>query len=111
MCDLIKGHSYGPIDTPAHPTSPRRNVNGIISGILLTKANLATFETRGIDYYSMDVANGNLIASLNGAWFKYDYLQWVRAAGYVAEDQWEDQPAVFAEHKTNGGLTQLTIIL
>ena len=114
MCDLIKGHSYGPIDTPPHPTSPRRNVNGIISGILLTKANLATFETRGIDYsvtYSMDVANGNLIASLNGAWLdKYDYLplaggQWVRAAGYVAEDQWEDQPAVFAEHKTNLGLT------
>jgi len=114
LCDLIKGSKYGPLDTPPHHTSPRRNVSDVLSGVLVTNANLSTFETSGIDFdfsYNMDVAGGTLVATLNGTYLlKYDYLlvagsATVKAAGKVAADQWEDSPAVFSELRTNLGFT------
>jgi len=114
LCALIEGNSYGPIDTPPHPTSPRRNVGGVLSGVLLTNANLSTFETSGVDFdftYTMDVAGGSLKASLNGTFLdSYEYSliaggEKVQTAGFVAQDQWENSPSVFAEWRTNLSLT------
>ncbi len=110
LCDLIKGGQYGPLDTPPHHTSPRRNVSEVLSGVLVTNANLSTFETSGVDFdfsYNMDIADGNLVATFNGTYLmKYDYLlvegsNKIEAAGKVAADQWEDSPAVFSEWRTN----------
>jgi iron complex outermembrane receptor protein len=114
LCDLIKGSKYGPIDTPPHPTSPRRNISGILSGVLVTNANLSTFETSGIDFdlsYNLDLAGGTLTTSLNGTYLmQYDYVlvsgsDTIEAAGKVASDQWESTPAVFSELRTNLGFT------
>jgi len=114
LCDLIKGSKYGPLDTPAHPTSPRRNVSEVLSGVLVTNANLSTFETSGVDFdfsYNMDLAGGELKTTLNGTYLiAYDYTltagsDTVEAAGMVAADQWEGNPAVFAEWRTNLGFT------
>jgi len=112
LCDLIKGSKYGPLDTPPHHTSPRRNVSEVLSGVLVTNANLSTFETSGVDFdfsYNMDLAGGTFKTTLNGTYLaKYDYTltagsDKVEAAGMVAADQWEGNPAVFAEWRTNLG--------
>ncbi|MCJ8293912.1 MAG: TonB-dependent receptor [Colwellia sp.] len=112
LCDLIKGGKYGPLDTPPHPTSPRRNVSEVLSGVLVTNANLSTFETSGIDFdlsYNMDLLGGTFSTTLNGTYLmKYDYTltegsDTVEAAGKVAADQWEGNTAVFAEWRTNLG--------
>jgi len=117
LCELIRGNKYGPIDTPPHPTSPRRNVNGVLSGVLLTNANLATFNTSGVDFdftYNTEIGDGSLTASLNGTWLdEYSYTliaggDVAQIAGTVAEDQWEGNPSVFAELKTNLSLTYST---
>jgi len=114
LCELIKGSQYGPLDTPPHPTSPRRNVSGVLSGVLVTNANLSTFETSGVDFdfsYNIDVAGGEFNTSLNGTYLmKYDYIvsegsNTIEAAGMTASDQWEGSPAVFAEWRTNLGFT------
>jgi iron complex outermembrane receptor protein len=112
LCALIKGGKYGPLDTPPHPTSPRRNVSEVLSGVLVTNANLSTFETSGIDFdlsYNMDLIGGTFTTTLNGTYLMaYDYTltagsSTVEAAGMVAADQWEGNPAVFAEWRTNLG--------
>ena len=117
LCDLIKGSKYGPLDTPPHPTSPRRNVSEVLSGVLVTNANLSTFETSGVDFdfsYNMELEGGELVAALNGTYLmKYDYTlvagsSTVEAAGKVAADQWEDSPAVFSEWRTNLSFTYTT---
>jgi iron complex outermembrane receptor protein len=117
LCDLIKGGQYGPLDTPPHPTSPRRNVSEVLSGVLVTNANLSTFQTSGIDFdfsYNMEIGEGNLVATFNGTYLmKYDYTlieggDKIEVAGKVAQDQWEDSPAVFSELRTNLGLTYTT---
>jgi iron complex outermembrane receptor protein len=114
LCDLIKGSKYGPIDTPPHPTSPRRNVSGILSGVLLTNANLSTFQTSGIDFdftYTTEMMGGEVKASVNGTLLNdYSYSliegeEMVEVAGYFAEDQWEGRPATFNELKVNATVT------
>jgi len=114
LCALIKGGKYGPLDTPPHHTSPRRNVSEVLSGVLVTNANLSTFETSGVDFdfsYNMDLAGGTFTTTLNGTYLmQYDYVlvegsSTVEAAGMVAADQWEGNPAVFAEWRTNLGFT------
>ena len=117
LCELIKGSKYGPLDTPPHPTSPRRNVSEVLSGVLVTNANLSTFETSGVDFdfsYNMDLAGGTFTTTLNGTYLMaYDYTltagsETVEAAGMVAADQWEGNPAVFAEWRTNLGFNFAT---
>ncbi|WOH37633.1 TonB-dependent receptor [Thalassotalea fonticola] len=117
LCDLIKGNKYGPIDTPPHPTSPRRNVSEVLSGVLVTNANLSTFETSGIDFdfsHNMDIFGGNFVTTLNGTYLdQYDYTlvaggEKIKASGKVAADQWTGNPAVFAEIRANLGFTFAT---
>ncbi|TYK66422.1 TonB-dependent receptor plug domain-containing protein [Colwellia echini] len=117
LCELFKGTDYGPLDTPPHHTSPRRNVLGVLSGILVSDANLSTFETSGIDFdflYNIDFANGSFTTSLNGTYvISYNYMitegsETIEAAGMVAADQWEGSPAVFAKWRTNLGFSFAT---
>jgi len=117
LCNLIKGSKYGPLDTPPHNTSPRRNVSEVLSGVLVTNANLSTFETSGVDFdfsYNIDIANGNLVTSFNGTYLlEYNYTlvegsAEIEAAGMVANDQWEDSPAVFSELRANLGFSYYT---
>lgn len=117
LCALIKGNKYGPLDTPPHHTSPRRNVSEVLSGVLVTQANLSTFETSGLDFdlsYNLPLANGELNTTLNGTYLnKYDYVltagsETIAAAGKVATDQWEGSPAVFAKVRTNLAFNYLT---
>ncbi|QYK06514.1 TonB-dependent receptor plug domain-containing protein [Shewanella zhangzhouensis] len=108
LCDLIKGPSLTG-DAP-HPTSPYRTALGPVAGILLTNANLSTFETSGYDFdlsYKTDIGEGQFSALLNGTYLEqYDYLPYegadlVSAAGKVAADQWETTLAVFPRLRAN----------
>jgi iron complex outermembrane receptor protein len=118
LCDLIVGTDHPLLASNApHPTSPRRDALGTISGVILANANLSTFETKGIDFdmsYSMDVAGGSLSLGLDGTWLdSYTYLpmegeEIVEAAGMVAADQWETNLAVFPELRMNLNATYAT---
>lgn len=112
LCQFVQGPSLTG-DAP-HATSPYRSALGTISGVLLTNANLSTFETAGFDFdvtYKTDLMSGSFVASLNGTYLdKYDYIPFdgadkVEAAGKVAADQWETTLAVFSELRTNLNLT------
>ncbi|MCU7555080.1 TonB-dependent receptor [Alteromonas sp. ASW11-19] len=111
LCDLIKGPAYQG-DAP-HPTSPRRNVIGNPSGVLLTNANLAVFKTSGVDFdfgYGMEAAGGEFKFKVNGTWLnEYKYTPFAGAdeidiAGTFATDQWEGALATFNEWKVNVGV-------
>jgi iron complex outermembrane receptor protein len=104
LCSLLEGPSA--VGEAPHPTSPYRNAIGNIAGIILTNANLSTFNTSGVDFglnYSLDGWGGRWDFSGEGTWLdKHDYLPFegadlVQAAGFVAEDQWVGNPATFAE--------------
>ena len=62
----------------------------------------------------MDLAGGTFTTTLNGTYLMaYDYTltegsTTVEAAGMVAADQWEGNPAVFAEWRTNLGFNFAT---
>ncbi|MGI2224543.1 TonB-dependent receptor plug domain-containing protein [Shewanella frigidimarina] len=108
LCDLIKGPSLTG-DAP-NATSPYRTALGPVAGVLLTNANLSTFETSGLDFdlsYKTDIGAGSFAAVLNGTYLdKYNYTpfagsEMVEAAGKVAADQWETTLAVFSQVKTN----------
>jgi iron complex outermembrane receptor protein len=108
LCDLIKGPSLTG-DAP-NPTSPYRTALGPVAGVLLTNANLSTFETSGYDFdlsYNTDIGAGSFSAVLNGTYLdEYNYTPFagsdvVKAAGKVAADQWETTLAVFSRLKTN----------
>jgi iron complex outermembrane receptor protein len=104
LCNLIEGP--GVVDEAPHPVSPYRNALQNISGIILTNANLSTFDTSGIDFgvdYSFFAGNGRFDLGVSGTWLdKHDYLPFegadlVQAAGFIAEDQWSGNPASYAE--------------
>ncbi len=108
-CDLMPGPaSVG--DAP-HATSPYRDATGAISGVLLTNANLADYETEGIDFavsYVMEFGGySSLNLGLQGSYLMtYDYTPFqgadvVEMAGYVGEDQWAGSPATFPEWRLN----------
>lgn len=108
LCSLIVGAAA--VDRVPYPTSPRRDVLGAMAGIMVTNANLATFETAGVDFdasYSMDMGEGSLKMRLDGTWLdKYDYVpfdgeEMIHLAGYYGEDQWENNVAAFSELRTN----------
>lgn len=108
LCALLIGAAA--IDRVPYPTSPRRDVLGAMSGILVTNANLSTFNTSGIDFdmtYSLAAAGGRVKLRLDGTYLReYNYEPFagadlVELAGYYGEDQWETTVAAFAKWRTN----------
>jgi iron complex outermembrane receptor protein len=104
LCSLIEGPSA--VGEAPHPVSPYRNGLDNIAGIILTNANLSTFNTSGIDFgvdYDIEFGGGRVNLGVDGTWLdKHDYLPFegadlVQAAGFIAEDQWVGNPASFAE--------------
>ena len=108
LCGLINGPEYSG-DAP-HATSPRRNVLGNPSGVILSNANLASFKTSGVDFdfgYGLEVSGGEFDFNLTGTWlneYKYtpfDGADEIDIAGTYATDQWENALATFNEWKVN----------
>jgi len=109
-CDLMPGPTQPLVDAAPHPTSPYRNSISAISGVMLTNANLADYETRGVDFalnYSMDAGPGQLNMGVMGTYLeRYDYTPFegadlVELAGFFGEDQFTGNPATFPTWKVN----------
>lgn len=111
LCALIVGPAFPGVDeTPSTSAPARRNANQQLSGILQTNANLATYETSGIDFevdYFFDTAVGLVDLRASGTWLeKYDYLPFqggtlVELSGKFGGDPAFGNPATFAEWQTN----------
>ncbi|MDR7123067.1 TonB-dependent receptor [Rheinheimera soli] len=110
LCALVAGPSVLPTPRAPHGSSPRRDVLGAISGVMVTNANLSTFNTSGVDFdtsYSFDVATGRVKLRVDGTYLdSYQYTPFagedsVEYAGKFAEDQWEVQLGAFAKWRTN----------
>jgi iron complex outermembrane recepter protein len=108
LCTLLIGAAE--VDRIPYPTSPRRDVLGAMAGILVTNANLSTFETSGIDFdasYAFDLGSGRMKLRVDGTYLsEYKYTPFegespVKLAGFYGEDQWETSVAAFAEWRTN----------
>ncbi|GIU44878.1 TonB-dependent receptor [Shewanella sairae] len=108
LCDFVEGP--GRTGDAPHPTSPYRTALGPVAGVVLTNANLATFQTSGFDFdvsYKTEIGSGDFSAVLNGTYLdKYNYTPFagaeqVETAGKVAADQWETTLAVFSQWRTN----------
>lgn len=104
LCELLEGPSA--VGEAPHPTSPRRNAIGNIAGIILTNANLSTFNTSGVDFnvdWFTNLGNGQLNLSVAGTWLDENSYVLVPGAetvdqvGFFAEDQWNGSPAGFPE--------------
>ena len=110
-CDLIAGPTHPIVNASPHQTSPYRDALSSVSGVLLTNANLADYETEGLDFainYVWELGpNGVLNLGVMGTYLsKYDYTPFegadvVEMAGYFGEDQFTGSPAVFPELKLN----------
>jgi len=115
LCALIVGPAFPGVDETPSPAAPsRRNSNLQLSGILQTQANLATYETSGIDFqidYGFETALGYLDLRATGTYLKeYDYLPFaggdvVELAGYFGGDPAFGNPATFAEWQVNYSAT------
>jgi iron complex outermembrane receptor protein len=111
LCDLLVGPSFPGVDETPSATAPaRRNSNQQVSGILQTGANLATYETSGIDFqfdYGFETGFGMIDLRLVGTYLdSYDYLPFaggevIKTAGFFAGDPAYGNPAAFAEIQTN----------
>ena len=111
LCDLIVGPAFPGVDETPSPAAPtRRNSNRQISGVLATNANLATYETSGIDFqfdYGFETGFGMIDLRLVGTYLDtYDYLPFsggetIKTAGFFAGDPFYGNPAAFAEIQTN----------
>lgn len=111
LCALIVGPAFPGVDeTPSTNAPSRRNANQQLSGILQTNANLATYETSGIDFdieYLIDTNFGLVDLGISGTYLdKYDYLPFqggtlVELAGNFGGDPAFGNPATFAELQTN----------
>ncbi|QFU22056.1 TonB-dependent receptor [Shewanella eurypsychrophilus] len=108
LCDFIEGP--GRTGDAPHATSPYRTALGPVAGVVLTNANLSTFQTSGVDFdisYKTEIGAGDFGAVLNGTYLdKYNYVPFdgaekVETAGKVAADQWETTLAVFSQWRTN----------
>jgi iron complex outermembrane receptor protein len=110
-CDLIPGPTHPLVGEAPHHTSPYRDALGAVSGVLLTNANLADYETEGVDFAVNYVWEFENYSSLNlgvmGTYLsQYDYTPYegadvVEMAGFFGEDQWLGTTAVFPEWKLN----------
>ncbi len=116
LCELIVGNNH-PLLADSAASGPRRDALGAIQGVLLTNANLSTFETSGIDFdmsMSLDVMEGSLALSVDGTYLSsYEYTPFegedpVETAGFFAADQWETTLAVFPELRMNLNATYST---
>ncbi|MEM7017312.1 MAG: TonB-dependent receptor [Pseudomonadota bacterium] len=115
LCALIVGPAFPGVDETPSPSAPgRRNSNRQISGVLQTEANLATYETSGIDFninYGMETGFGMLDFGITGTYLsKYDYLPFaggevVELAGFFGGDPAFGNPATFAEWQVNYSAT------
>jgi iron complex outermembrane receptor protein len=111
LCALIVGPAYPGVDETPSPAAPtRRNTNLQLSGILQTSANLATYETSGVDFmadYGIDSSFGFIDLNMTGTWLdKYDYLPFaggdlVELSGNFGGDVAWGSPATFAEWQVN----------
>jgi iron complex outermembrane receptor protein len=77
---------------------------------LLTNANLADYETEGIDFalnYAWELSGSQLNLGMMGTWLnKYNYTPFegadvVQLAGFFGEDQFTGNPATFSEWRVN----------
>jgi iron complex outermembrane receptor protein len=115
LCALIVGPAFPGVDETPSPAAPdRRNSNLQLSGILQTSANLATYETSGIDFqfdYGFDSSVGTLDFRVTGTYLSdYDYLPFaggdvVQLSGQFGGDPFFGNPATFAEWQVNSGVT------
>jgi iron complex outermembrane receptor protein len=115
LCALIVGPAFPGVDETPSPSAPtRRNSNLQISGVLATNANLATYETSGIDFqfdYGFDSPIGLVDLRVTGTYLSdYDYLPFaggetVKLAGLFGGDPSVGNPATFAEWQVNYGAT------
>ena len=115
LCALIVGPAFPGVDETPSPAAPtRRNSNLQLSGILQAQANLATYETSGIDFqidYGFETPMGMLDLRASGTYLKdYDYLPFtggdvVQLAGYFGGDPAFGNPATFAEWQVNYSAT------
>lgn len=116
LCALMIGPAA--VGDTAGSSGPYRDVFKTISGVLLTQANLGTYETSGVDFainYSHDVPDswgqgfdlGEFSASLSGTVIDtYQYTAFAGAdltdlKGTFGEDPWEAGSAAFPEVRMN----------
>jgi iron complex outermembrane receptor protein len=117
-CDLIAGPTHPLVGEAPHPTSPYRNSLGAVSGVLLTNANLADYETEGVDFavnyvWEFDDYNSLNLSMMGTYLTKYDYTPFeggdvVELAGFFGEDQWLGTTATFNEWKVNFSFQYVT---
>jgi len=109
-CDLMPGPTYPLVGAAPLPGSDYRNSISAVSGVMLTNANLADYETEGVDFalnYAFDAGPGQLNLGVMGTWLnKYDYTPFegaelVQLASRFGFDQFLQLPAVFPEWKVN----------
>ena len=88
----------------------KMNSLSAVSGVLLTNANLADYETQGIDFalnYDWELSKGDLSLGMIGTWLdKYVYTPFegadpVKLAGFFGEDQFTGNSATFPKWKVN----------
>ncbi len=111
LCALIVGPAFPGVDETPLPSAPgRRNSNSQISGVLQSEANLATYETSGIDFqvdYGFESPVGYIDLRVVGTnLIDYDYLPFtggetVELAGHFGGDPAFGNPATFAEWQVN----------
>ena len=118
LCALIVGPAFPGVDETPSPAAPtRRNSNLQISGVLASSANLATYETSGVDFQvdlGFDLPIGALDLRVTGTYLDaYDYLPFsggelVQLASNFGGDPFYGSPATFAEWQVNTGVTLTT---
>lgn len=110
-CSLIEGPGHPVVGRPSLPGSDYRANDGVISGILLTTQNIATFETAGIDFdanWSTEMSGGLLRLRLDGTYLdKYTYQSQEGAAtlnlagSYGADPNFGGRRAAFFDVRAN----------
>ncbi len=109
-CDLMVGPTHPLVGAAPHHTSPYRNSISAISGVLLTNANLADYETEGVDFalnYIWDLNSSQLNLGVMGTYLKkLDYTPFegadtVELAGFFGEDPYTLSSATFNKWKVN----------
>lgn len=110
-CAYMVGPTHPLVGATPSLTSPRRNANQQISGILLNNANLASYETSGIDFAASYIMEFGDFSSINLSvmasklddytYTPYEGATPVQMAGMWGEDPWELGPATFPEWKVN----------
>lgn len=110
-CDLIEGPSHPVVGRPGNGGLGYRANDQIVSGILLTTANIATFETSGIDFdanWSRELGAGQLRLRLDGTYLnEYKYQSQAGTAvldlagKYAADPNFGGRRAAFFNVRTN----------